>query len=708
MCGICGIWNHKSNMPIHRKSLLHMSDVISHRGPDDSGHYFDDAGGLGLGFRRLSIIDLSSAGHQPMSNEDGTIWIVFNGEIYNFAELRARLKQTGHTFKSRADTETVIHGYEEWGTEVVERLRGMFGFALWDQKRKRLFLARDRIGVKPLFYFRDDHQLIFGSEIKAILAAPGVPRQINRQAIYDYLTYNYIPCPHTAYVNICKLPPGHWLLADDAGVRLTKYWDLDPTHTSAMSETDALYQVREGLEDAVRCHMIADVPVGVFLSGGVDSSTIAVLMAKMHSGPVKTFSVGFDVNESSELPYARLIAEQIHAKAAERVLTWPDAQAQLQQVIAVYDEPFADSSSVPTIAVSRLAREQVKVALSGEGGDEIFAGYSSYETWTQQQRLGSVVPDWLKTRLSCLARAWPISRGERYLRYLRELPFAPLEQFGRMMEWISVEEKRRLIPPAQLRELDDYDERWYFRQFWRENADPVTRLQYLDLKTYLADDLLVKADRASMSVSLEVRVPLLDHRLVESLFKIPGDLRFKNRRTKYLQRKAMADCLPKTTLTRRKMGFTPPLYRWLARDNNQWAHDLLDNGAAVEMELLQPNPIECLSPRPEWLWASKVWVLLILETWARRELNRNDRAEQRAGSRIVLAERNRAKFRRREGLPRVDHLARRIPDSALGGRANSDISEPYIDVSPRRRMDQAGTALTAANWNTIDRGIGSK
>jgi asparagine synthase (glutamine-hydrolysing) len=597
-----------------------MADVIAHRGPDDSGYYCDDVNGLGFGFRRLSIIDLSSAGHQPMSNEDGTIWIVFNGEIYNFTDLRAQLEQCGHVFKSHTDTETVIHGYEEWGAQVIERMRGMFGFALWDQKGKSLLLARDRIGIKPLFYYHDAQQIVFGSELKAVLAAPGVPREVNRRGIYDYLTYNYIPSPHTAYLNILKLPPGHWLLIDKAGLHLTQYWDVNPMITTNIDEGEAVLQVRHGLEDAVRSHLIADVPVGVFLSGGVDSSTLAILMADMHPDPVHTFSVGFDVNESSELPYARSIVEQIHANAAERVLTWPNAQSQLQQVIDIYDEPFADSSSVPVIAVSQMAREQVKVALSGEGGDEVFAGYSSYEIWTQQQRFGAIIPNGLKTLLSSLARFWPLSRGWRYLQYLTELPFTPLEQYGRMMEWISLEEKRRLVPPEMQRDFGEYDDRWYFRQYWREETDLVTRLQYLDLKTYLADDLLVKADRASMSVSLEVRVPLLDHPLVESLFRVPGSLRFKNRRTKYLQRTAMADRLPQAILKRRKMGFAPPLNRWLTKGKSQWAHDLLDNGAAVKMGLLQPNPIDLLSSKPEWLWASKVWVLLILETWARKEL----------------------------------------------------------------------------------------
>ena len=619
MCGICGVLSATDGPSANRLSVRRMSDALAHRGPDDEGVFFDDGNGLGLGFRRLSIIDLSSAGHQPMPNEDRSVWLIFNGEVYNFASLRQQLEAAGHRFSSQTDSETILHGYEEWGLDVVPRLQGMFGFALWDATRKRLVLARDRLGIKPLFYYRDPDRLLFASELKAVLSAPGVDCTPDRRALYDYLTYTYIPCPQTAYRRIRKLPAGHLLVLDPSGEQLTRYWDVSCVPRGDLSEEDAVGLVRTGLSSAVASHLVADVPVGVFLSGGMDSSAIALEMASATPEPFHTFTVGFDVAEHSELPFAKAIAERIGSRHYERILSWPDAQSQLADVVRVYDEPFADSSSVPTLAVSRLAREHVTVALSGEGGDEIFAGYESYRLSAQTAHLAGYFPGALASAAATVGRAWPLPRGERIGRLLDDLDQSPLERFARSMERTSAEERRRLISPSLARELGDYDDYWYLRQFWRDEVDPITRLQYLDLKTYLPDDLLVKADRASMAVSLEVRVPMLDHRLVETLFAIPGEIRFKNGITKHLERRAMAGRLPEVTLNRPKMGFTPPLSQWLRRPLPPWVSQRLDRGAAVDLGIVAPGAIDRLSLRPRWLWASKVWALLVLEEWASRE-----------------------------------------------------------------------------------------
>ena len=618
MCGICGVWNYGDAQPVVPGDLERMRDTLEHRGPDDFGCYYDDRVGLGLGFRRLSIIDLSETGHQPMCNEDASIWAVFNGEIYNYQDLRRELLEAGHIFKSSSDTETLLHGYEQWGLDVVRHLRGMFGFALWDSVQRRLVLGRDRVGIKPIFYHLRPGRLSFGSELKAVLSSLDALPPPNVEALYDYMTYNYIPAPKTAYQDVFKLPAGHTLVLEDGRIQTYAYWDVSIEKRTDVSEADAVDAARDALKDAVASHMIADVPVGVFLSGGMDSSSIAVLMAELQSTPVETFSIGFASEESNELPYARLIAQQIHSSHHEGMVDWPDMQGQLKHVVDVYDEPFADSSSVPTMAVSKLASERVKVVLSGEGGDEAFAGYDGYAMGADRARMAARTPAFLRSLLSATGRAWPLARGQRLARFLADLQFPPLEQYGRMMEWLSLEEKRRLVPDAMRQQFRDYDDRWYFKKYWREDADPVTRLQYLDLKTYLVDDLLVKADRASMAVSLEARVPMLDHPLLERLFTFPAEFHLKDGRSKSLLRAAMVGLLPEKTITRRKMGFSAPLNRWLSPSDSEWARKLIRSGAAVELGLLRPDAVEQVSLMPEWLWGAKVWVLLVLEMWARK------------------------------------------------------------------------------------------
>lgn len=618
MCGFVGIIGKERVSP---DELIRARDAIAHRGPDDTGEYVSHDGRVGLGFCRLVIIDLTPAGHQPMQNEDGSIWIVFNGEIYNFVELRKELEGLGHQFRSESDTETIVHGYEEWAAGVVAHLRGMFAFAVWDSRRKRIFMARDRLGIKPLFYYSDRKQLIFASEIKAILRMPGIDRGFCFRGLYDYLTYNYVPEPYTAYEKIRKLPAGHFLIADcesPGDAEAKEYWDLNPGAESAgLSEDETISLVRESIADAVRSHMVADVPIGLFLSGGMDSSTIAVYMASLQHNPIQTFSIGFDVSMYNELPYAQLVADSIGALHHERIVGLPAFQSQLEAVCRVYDEPYADFSSLPTLAVSRLARDYVKVVLSGEGGDEAFAGYSWYQYWLRLTRLAQVVPAWARAAGGKLSRHWPSWLKWQNRAYsLRLLSSGPLERYGGIMSWISLEEKRRLVPPERIRELNGYDDYWYLRRYWRSELDPVTRMQYLDVKTYLPNDLLVKVDRASMAVSLEARVPMLDHRLIETLFAVPVSVRFKNGQAKYLLRKAMEYDLPGRTLARRKMGFTPPMNHWVGLEDRKWLESQLRGGVAVREGLLRSDALENLSA---FRWGVKVWILLVLEYWARQE-----------------------------------------------------------------------------------------
>jgi asparagine synthase (glutamine-hydrolysing) len=624
MCGICGVmWPDPAPGGdgaelVTAGVLKRMADTIAHRGPDDEGVFVDPCRRMGLGFRRLSIIDLTAAGHQPMTNEDGTIWLVLNGEIYNFRELRHELAAR-HDFKSRTDTEVIIHGYEEWGVDVLQRLRGMFAFALWNGRTQELLLARDRVGIKPLFYYRGPRHLVFGSELKAVLAAPAVPRRVNVRALYDYLTYNYVPCPNTAYEDIYKLPPAHYMVASRTDVRVQRYWAVDPADVAPCDERTAAERVRALLDDAVRSHLVADVPVGVFLSGGLDSSTVASLMAAAEPDPIQTFSVGFDPPDRSELPFARAVADHVGTRHFERVVGWTDARTELERVVSVYDEPFADSSSVPTLAVSALAREHVKVALSGEGGDEVFAGYTWYADWLRMEQLAAVAPPGVASLARRTAVWWPFARGWRALNMLAEVECDGLERYARLMEWISVDEKRRLVTPAVQQTLGHYDDRWYLRQFWSEKANPVSRVQYVDLNTYLPDDLLMKVDRASMAVSLEVRVPLLDAALITEAFRLPPELRLKGGVGKRVARNAMMKDLPRVTLERPKQGFNAPVGQWLNGAPEAWARSIVDDGAAVQSGFLRRHAIDQLSPRPDGMRQSKLWVLLMLELWLRRE-----------------------------------------------------------------------------------------
>jgi asparagine synthase (glutamine-hydrolysing) len=558
MCGIAGIVSTEPS--VTADLVAGMRDQLTHRGPDDEGLWVSPGRHVGLGHRRLSIIDLSPAGHQPMANEDQSVWIVFNGEIYNFQQLRQELIGRGHLFKSTSDTEVIIHGYEEWGVRCIDRLRGMFAFALWDDRRRTLLLARDRFGIKPLFYRELDGRLAFGSELKSLTALPGPSLAIDDSAIYDFLTYRYVPAPKTIYRDIRKLEAGHYATFRDGALSIHQYWDVPIVASTKIGEADAVRLVRDKLQESVNLHLIADVPVGVMLSGGLDSSSLAALAAPNVQAPLKTFSIGFDVDSHDETPFARMVAQRYGTDHRELVVARRMAAAVERDLVSVFDEPFGDSSSVPTLYLSELARRDVKVALSGEGGDEVFGGYNWYSRGSRAWRPRAVPARLRQLAFGAVSRLLP--RGFKGQWSASMAALDPLEWHVKMLGGFLRREKHHILAPQFLKQFAGYDDYWHFRRFWRPELDEFTRMQYLDLKTYLVDDPLTKTDRASMAVSLEVRVPLLDHELVELVFSLPKELRNRHDEQKYLFKAAMQDALPPAILSRRKKGFSMPLNVW--------------------------------------------------------------------------------------------------------------------------------------------------
>jgi len=573
MCGICGLW--QSSSVVDETTLQTMNDRQAHRGPDDSGVYRNPDGRLSLGFRRLAIIDLSPNGHQPMTNEDGCLWLVFNGEIYNYPELRKALVRAGHEFKSTSDTEIILHGYEEWGEGVLTRLRGMFAFALWNENTHTLFLARDRLGIKPLHYYWDGKRFAFASEIKALLTLPGLKTDLDHSAIWDYFTYLYIPTPKSIYKFIRKLPPAHYLkLGADfiyegkLAPKVEAYWDVKHWGTRLGTEAEAAEAIRAQLADSVQSHLIADVPVGILLSGGLDSSAVTAMATSNAKAvrplPLHTFSIGFDVPEHSELSFAQIVADAFHTQHHTQIVSQGDLPLALTQMIALYDEPFADASGLPTWAVAKLAAERVKVVLAGDGGDETLAGYFKYRRWLDlgAQDLGSpalrnFIFESVALRILAPLAGLPKMLGLINWGQVDVRGKEGVDRFGALISPVKSFQKPKLLPDLA-REFKGYDDYWHLRRYWHPDLDPLSRMQYVDLKTYLPDDILTKVDRASMAASLEVRVPLLDHEWVELTASLPSALRFN----KMIFREALKGVLPDSILTRGKKGFSAPLLNW--------------------------------------------------------------------------------------------------------------------------------------------------
>ncbi|HZU03089.1 MAG TPA: asparagine synthase (glutamine-hydrolyzing) [Ktedonobacteraceae bacterium] len=559
MCGICGIYNAQSGEPVSPQLIERMTNMIAHRGPDDSGYYFD--GPVGLGFARLSIIDLSG-GHQPMCNETGDVWLIFNGEIWNYKTLRQELIAKGHQFRTHSDTETIIHAYEEYGVDCVARLHGMFAFALWDGTRKRLLLARDRAGKKPLYYTQVNGDFIFASEIKSLLCHPRVKREADVQALADFLSVRYVPAPATLFANIYKVLPGHWLLVEQDTLRQECYWDFTFGKTEQRPIKEYIQGIQQHIHRAVEERMMADVPVGAMLSGGVDSSIITGIMSKLTSQRVKTFSVGFDHPEYSELPYARLVADHFGTDHYELVVKSSDLAQYWPLLTWHRDEPVSEPSDLGVYLVSKLARQHVKVVLSGEGGDELFAGYPKY------------VVDWLAGYYHLLPR--PI-RDQVIMPLIERLPYSMRKlktaarnlsqpSLQRWMSWFGIfngELKENLLSERTKAEID-LDSSRAFRCWLEKNPqrDDLSSMLYLDTKIWLPDNLLMKGDKMTMAASLESRIPLLDYQLTEYAASIPSQVKTRFFKAKYLLKRAFADFLPEPILTRKKMGFNVPTGIW--------------------------------------------------------------------------------------------------------------------------------------------------
>ena len=584
MCGICGIVG-KIDEPV----LRGMTEALRHRGPDDAGFYVgtDPADGhtrVGLGMRRLSIIDLTPAGHQPMSNEDGTVWIVFNGEIYNFRELRADLETKGHRFKSRTDSEVIVHLYEEMSEECVHALRGMFAFAIWDLARGRLLLARDRLGKKPLHYCVLPGAFAFASEIKALLQHPLLSRQIDPEALDCYLTFGYVPHDLSIFTGVKKLLPGHTLIWQRGTITISRYWDLaetlpTPPPKNSFPEAYYLERTHELLRESVRIRLVSDVPLGVFLSGGIDSSAIVAMMRELSHDRIDTFSIGFGQMASSynELDHARLVAKHFETHHHEYLLE-PDIVELLPLLVRHFDEPFADSSALPTFLVSKMARQQVTVALSGIGGDEAFGGYPRYlgaSLSLPYARLPGFIRNGLDRLSEKLLRETHKSRslGGWGKRFFRGGTFPFPDRYVGWLRLFDNQQREHLYTQRFKDRLRDADPSRYHIASWGRGSgeDPLRTMFYTDLTNYLPDDLLTMGDRMSMANSLELRTPFCDHKLLEFAWHIPSSLKLKNFRLKHLLKRALREQLPPQTLRRRKQGFMVPLGQWLRRTSGtQW------------------------------------------------------------------------------------------------------------------------------------------
>ncbi len=578
MCGISGIFEFDQARVVEREAVHRMNESLRHRGPDDEGIFIGP--GIGLGHRRLSIIDVAG-GHQPISNEDGTVWVMFNGEIYNYAELRHELLSKGHTFTTRSDTEAIVHLYEECGEECFARLRGMFAIVIWDSKQRRVLLARDRVGKKPLYYYADRNRIIFGSELKAILAADTIPRAIDPLAVCDYFSLSYIPTPRTIYKSVRKLQPAHYLVVSAAGMREAPYWRLSFSNAKNHSEEEWCEIIREQLCEATRVRLMSEVPLGAFLSGGVDSSSIVAMMSRLMDRPVTTCSIGFSAQEYDESRFARQVAAQFKSDHHEDVVE-VEALDVVDKLAWHYDEPFADSSAVPTYYVSKIARRRVTVALGGDGGDENFAGYRRYIFDRMENRMRDLVPAPLRrTVFGPLGRWYPgLAWAPRPLRAkatLQSLSRSPLEGYFNSISVFRPDEKAHLFTRDFQRQLADYDSLDVLRKHYDEadTMDPLSRIQYVDIKTYLPDDILTKVDRASMAVSLELRAPILDHQFMEVVASIPSGMKLRGRTGKYIFKRAMEPLLPRDILYRPKQGFAIPLDRWFRRELKDLVQDLV-------------------------------------------------------------------------------------------------------------------------------------
>ncbi len=639
MCGITGgVWIDPG-LAVNRPTLSRMTEALRHRGPDDDGAYTSEvhvgpAGeplpGVALGFRRLSIIDLAGS-HQPLANEDESVWLVFNGEIYNFRDLRRRLEGAGHRFRTAGDSETIVHLYEDEGLGFVEHLHGMFALALWDARRGRLVLARDRLGKKPLVYRHDPGRLVFASELKSLLQIPGLPREVDPAALDAYLCYQYVPHPQSIFRGFAKLPPGHLAVWERDRLEVRPYWRLDARREDGRPKAEVLADLRGRLTAAVRSRLESDVPLGAFLSGGVDSSLVVGLMQRLSSEPVRTFSIGFAAPEYDETAWARRVAQRLGTRHQEFRVS-PQAAEILPRLIWHFDEPFADSSAIPTWYVSELARREVTVALTGDGGDELFAGYERYRA----VKLAASVDRLPAGARSAVAGKWWLrvpanasqrSRLRRFKRFVEAVHESPLRRY---VDWMSIfNESRRadLYDESFLARLPDADPSAFVGQAMAAAAgrDPVTAASLADLVTYLPCDLMTKVDIASMAHGLECRQPFLDHQVVELAAAIPMAWKRRWGRGKRILAEAFPELLPDWLVRRKKMGFGVPLEHWFRHELRELTHDVLLSERALGRGYFRPEAVRLLVNEHEALTfdhSHRLWALLVLELWQREWVDR--------------------------------------------------------------------------------------
>jgi asparagine synthase (glutamine-hydrolysing) len=625
MCGIYGQLSLSTNNQISASAKAAL-DSLTHRGPDERGMWQDDD--VFLGVCRLSIIDLIG-GQQPIWNESNTCCLVYNGELYNFLDLRPELEAKGHVFRTRSDTEVILHAYEEWGPDCLRRFNGMFAIAIWDGRRRSLFLARDRIGEKPLYYYRDSHQLVFASEIKAILGDPSVPKQMNLRGLANFLAFGHAVAPETIYKNIYKLLPGHYFIAKDGHIQIVQYWDVGeepqlPTE-AVLVEEEYVERILSLLDDSVRRRIIADVPVGAFLSGGVDSSTIVTLMQRHATGPVKTFSLGFSIGGAyNELSDARRVAEYLGTDHHELQVEHVDLVQTLRTLVYHYDEPFGDPAGFPLYLLSRFAHEHVKVVLAGDGGDELFGGYRRYAA-DQLASLYRFLPRVL-TNMWVPALVNRLPRLRRIKRAVQTLPITdPARRYVAWLVLFTPEMQAELLRPDVYTAVADHDPAWpYPYHYARLNgctaADHLNRLMYVDLKTLLVDAYMEKTDKATMACSLEARLPLLDHRLVELAFQIPGRYKIRGWSTKRIFKQAVSRLIPPGVLRKPKHGFAVPIDPWFRGDLKSFTFEVLLDERTRRRGYFNISVVERLwreHVEGRHVWDEYLWLLLNFELWHR-------------------------------------------------------------------------------------------
>ncbi len=623
MCGIAGFISREKDAPISEREILldRMCKVITHRGPDEQGLAVE--GRAALGMRRLSIIDLK-CGQQPIYTADGNLFIVFNGEIYNYRELKTELESLGHRFKTNSDTETILYAYKEFGADCLEKLRGMFAFAIWNKQDESLFIARDRVGKKPLFYtMTEKGNFVFGSELKVLLTHGEIKKEIDYAALDSYLTFGYVPEEFCIFKNVQKLAPGSFLIFKDGKIETRKYWDFKYEKiTEVKSEAEYVETLRELIKEAVKVRLISEVPLGAFLSGGVDSSAIVGMMSQLSDKPVKTFSIGFHEDSFNELKYARIAAEHFQTEHHEFVVT-PDLVETIDELVWHFDEPFADPSALPTFMVSKMARDYVTVVLSGDGGDELFAGYTRYVTDKKKSGLEKLPRSVRENLLKPLSEKLP--HGAKGKNYLYNSSLDAIDRYIDSVSHFNPMRRKSLYSDNFLQNLNGAFGQGgeVFRRIASRVAtgNPIDPLLYLDSKTYLPSDILTKVDRMSMAASLEARVPLLDHKLIEFVTSIPSELKLKGLETKYIFRKAVRGLVPDAILDRPKQGFGVPINEWINLQLKDRIRETLGEKRALERGYFDAKYIKTLLDEHEKNRRDNsyaLWILFMLELWHRK------------------------------------------------------------------------------------------